>query len=259
MYCDPVSCICLTAKNTYVVIAACLRSLLEYQVSGLCICLSDYICLLPLVRGSVSYCCLHCLILVAIDHCPGYKATAVQAVCTDSTCTLAAFCGNLLSCTPTWVSANLCGLTAPEISYLTYQRVGCGDYIYTFLGHIIPNALTYKALGCSNYCTEKLTVCLHIFFQNLTVILGNFIFLNIVIDLTVAVCNMGNVLLVPDNRVHLCKNLRQVILAGCIQGKFCFACLALLIDVDCQNILPVSHQKAVCRCADSGSGQIAGI
>ena len=55
MYCDPVTCVCFTAENTYMIIASCFRSFLEHQISGLCICLSYHVCFLPLIGSSVAY------------------------------------------------------------------------------------------------------------------------------------------------------------------------------------------------------------
>ena len=89
MYCDPVTCVCFTAENTYMIIASCFRSFLEHQISGLCICLSYHVCFLPLIGSSVAYSFLHCFILISVDHCPGNKTTAVQSVCADGSGALA--------------------------------------------------------------------------------------------------------------------------------------------------------------------------
>ena len=121
MYCDPVAGIRLSAQDTNVVVASCFRSSLEYQISWLCICFADNTGLLPLVRGSVSNCCLHSLILISIDHCPGNKAAAVQTICTERTGASAAVCRYLLNGAPAWIFSDHRRFTAPEISDLTNQ------------------------------------------------------------------------------------------------------------------------------------------
>ena len=68
MYCDPVACICLATDNTYMVITARFRSILEYKVTRLRILFTDNIGILPLFRSTVSHTALHTLIQISIDH-----------------------------------------------------------------------------------------------------------------------------------------------------------------------------------------------
>ena len=70
---------------------------------------------------------------------------------------------------------------------------------------------------------------------------------------------MCDVLFVTYDWVHLSEDLRQIILTGGIQSIFCFAVFALLIYIDCKNILPVSHKQAVCRCGSLTSVNISCI
>ena len=70
---------------------------------------------------------------------------------------------------------------------------------------------------------------------------------------------MCDVLLVPDNRIEFCKNFCQIIFAGSIQCIFCFSLLALLIYINCKDILPVSYQKTVRGSGCLTFGSITGI
>ena len=133
MYCDPVSCICLTADNTHMVVASRLRSALEYQISRLSVFFTDHIGIEPLLRSSVSYAALHSLVQISIDHRPGNKSAAVQSVgsctsCTWTSCRIYLFC-----ISPVRILTDGCGFAAPEISHLSNQRICCCDHIYTFL------------------------------------------------------------------------------------------------------------------------------
>lgn len=103
MYCDPVSCICLTADNTHMVVASRLRSALEYQISRLSVFFTDHIGIEPLLRSSVSYAALHSLVQISIDHRPGNKSAAVQSVGSCTSCTWTS-CRIYLSAFPQFAS-----------------------------------------------------------------------------------------------------------------------------------------------------------
>ena len=75
----------------------------------------------------------------------------------------------------------------------------------------------------------------------------------------VSIGNMGDIFFVTNYRIHLCKNLSKLILAGRIQFKFLGTFLALLIHINRQNILPVSHEQRIRRCSHSIRSAVTGI
>ena len=245
MYRDPVSGIRLATQNSNMVVTARFRSSLKYKISRLCICLADNIRFLPLIGSSVTNCRLHSLILITVDHCPGNKTTTVKTIRPQSSWTLASICWDFLNGSPARILSKDSRLTTPEISNFTYQRISSRNNIYTVLGHVIANALADKTFRCSNNRTKKFTVCLYIFLKNGSVLLRNVVLLNIIVDLTVSIRYLGDILFISDDRIHFLKDLGQICFTGWVHCKRCLTAFTLLININSQDILPVTYQQCI--------------
>ena len=75
----------------------------------------------------------------------------------------------------------------------------------------------------------------------------------------VSIRNMCDIFFVTDNRVHLCKNRRKIILAGRVKSKFFDTVLALLIYINRQNILPVTDEQGICGGGQTVASAVTGI
>ena len=223
MYCDPVAGIRLSAQDTNVVVASCFRSSLEYQISWLCICFADNTGLLPLVRRSISNCCLHSLILISIVSLP----TVTKTACSPdhyarSVPELLLPSADTFSTEPhAWVVLPITvDLPSPRNTQPYQPREYAAVITSTRSSETSsPTLSRTKPLDAVTTAQRSLQSVSTYFLKDASVFLRNIVLLDVVVDLVISVGYLGNILFVPDDRVHLRKDPCQIILTGCIQCK----------------------------------------